>query len=475
MRRTFLIVCLVFSLTAPLAFGQGLRKAFRPTPAPIRPMMAPRNVAFGNVVNSFGISSPTLTRVAPGTFNPSTGAFVPGGAGTSALIARRPFQPVNGSFVPMPDGRYQLLSRQTYNPITNTFVPSPTGNLLQRTRGDFVPSSGSFANVATGTYDPRTASFKPADNGAFSLTSRGNFVPANGFFVPNAFGNFVLTSRQEFDASKNAFVPSPTGSFVVRTPGAFVPASNITTNRFFFNPTVGITTGNNPIFPNTPFGTPTVFGNPYIPVAQAMANSVRVNNAATNVYASNIAYTTAGFPPPFPNSPLGNPYYYWSGPWYPNPWNYNNPYLYNPMYGSYGTPPYTMPYNNYGGTYGSGGNYGNAQQAPVVAPVQANAQPKQAALGAFGVGDEWPLAIRMMNPEQRAKLLEPLEARLQAIATQAVAGRPNPELVKEAQRNLESLHNWLKNRRLDMAEQTFRDADTLLRRIDVALQGMREK
>jgi hypothetical protein len=457
MRRALssLAAILTFAVVAGPASAQ-FRQPVRPMQAGIRPIQVQQRFVVANPFFANPTLTPTLTRATIGSFNPSTGAFMPGGSGNYFLAGRRPFQPVTGTFLPSTSGSFVVGTRQTYNPFTGTFVPSPTGNLVVNSRGDFVPTTGSFARTAQGTVNPRTGAFTPGTDGAYSISSRGLFVPTSGTFVPMPGGNFVLTAKQTFDPNTGSFVPSPTGQFHSRLQGAFLPGTVITNpaNRNF-NPSISVTTA-----PGNPIVT-----NPYIAWAQQLAAGYRAEGAAYN--AATVWSVYANDPNRQLNSPWWPPPYY--NPWYPIPYNQ----------GYYGSAPYSMPYSNgYGGSgYGSP-NGAPQQQAPVNIPVQ-QAQPMQPSpLAAFGIPSEdgavkWPLAFRLMPPNQKRDLLDPLQSQLQIVTAQAAAGRANQALVKEARHKVESLHQWLRTRRLDMAEGTFNDGDAFIRQIDVALQAMR--
>ena len=170
---------------------------------------------------------------------------------------------------------------------------------------------------------------------------------------------------------------------------------------------------------------------------------------------------------------MANPHYYYPTAWptpYMNPYTmpyggsgYSNPYLYTP------TPPY--------------GSYPPAYNTPAVPPFnppmpQGNAGPKQpSVLAAYNVPTEngavqWPLAFRLMSPDQNRELLAPLEAQLQVAAIQAVGGKANPAVLREATTQVEALRQWLDEQRVNLAEGTYNDANAFLGVLDAALKTM---
>jgi len=206
---------------------------------------------------------------------------------------------------------------------------------------------------------------------------------------------------------------------------------------------------------------------------QATRTNIQVANAATRLVnsrqsnlfqfdpAANYAYSAVW------NrlGPYGNPY--WTGPYYP-------PYLstyYYPQIPYYGTP------YSYGAGYGSGIGYAS-YTAPVAAPPTP-APRAVAAVAAFGVATNddgtiaWPFAFRMMSPDAKAKLLDPLAAQLERAASQAAGGKVNPNVVREGQQGVDRLYDWLRSHRLNLAEGSVRDANAFLGRIDAALRTMR--
>ena len=156
-------------------------------------------------------------------------------------------------------------------------------------------------------------------------------------------------------------------------------------------------------------------------------------------------------------------------------------------YGGYSS---AAPYA--GGGYGSSYGASNAYMNPY-AQGYASAQPnsgipayspsasqskQQSVLGALGIPNEdgavqWPLAFRLMSPDKKRELLDPLESQLKVAATQAASDKANPAVLKQAKQNVEDLHKWLLPRRLDLAEGTYRDAVRFLAKLDNALATIR--
>lgn len=287
----------------------------------------------------------------------------------------------------------------------------------------------------------------PSSAGTDILSTKKGVIPSSGTFVPSPTGSFVLKTKETFNPSTGMFSPSPTGNFVLKTQGVFVPA------------TTGI---------NVPSSSgPGSFVAPF--------HSVDPGRAAAHAYRNalmNYAYLN-GF------SPYGvsNPYLWSASSYYPSV--YSQPYSYGSS-GSYG---YGTPYSY--GNYGSGDSsqpYTSSSYSPSKAYTNTPAYTPKAApakqpssLTAFGIPNEdgkilWPLAFRLLAPEQKQEVLEKLEAQLQIATTQAVADKANPRLLKDAQQNVDNLQQWL--RRTDLAEGTYQEAAAFLRKLDKALQAM---
>jgi hypothetical protein len=203
--------------------------------------------------------------------------------------------------------------------------------------------------------------------------------------------------------------------------------------------------------------------NPYIAQARIDAANQTAYGNAWNAYgvAQNNAYLAAqqGYNPGW-----------FVNPWYP----VNYPHL--PYYPPY----YIIPYS-YSPSYGTGATNITTplpQPAPPMPAYGGGATSKRTALDGFGVPTEdgairWPLAFRLLSPDKRAELLDPLQSRLDVAAQQAAAGRANPTIVRDARDDLDRLARWLRSRRLDLAEGSYSEADAFLTRIDNALRAMR--
>jgi hypothetical protein len=194
-----------------------------------------------------------------------------------------------------------------------------------------------------------------------------------------------------------------------------------------------------------------------------------------------------------------NPYYPYVNPWrtVPTGWNGQYPYAWNPYPASYAYPSTYASAGYAGGSYGGGGGYGSAPSyggagygsVPTYNPYSAYADMTPAAapdaknnnsiptLTAFAIPNEggrvtWPLAFRLMNPDQKKDLLDKLEAQLQIVATQAAGGKANPLMLDQAAQTVEKLHQWLRTRRDQIAAGTHRDGEAFLRKLETALKAM---
>jgi hypothetical protein len=255
----------------------------------------------------------------------------------------------------------------------------------------------------------------------------------------------------------------------------------------FRSPVVGFNAGRN--FVPTPIGINLNRGLPPSTVnyLQATHNNLVVQRAATrlvnaqpatfgaNVASANFAAFTYAHSP-YSYNPFG----------YANPFGYVNPFGYG-AYNPYSSPNYGQSYGSpysYGSGYGSGLTYASsgygAPAAPAAQPVPVVAEPKAvAAVSGFGIptNDDgtiaWPFAFRLMSPEAKRELIDPLAGQLEKIANQASRGRANPNMVRESQQGVDRLYQWLRTHRLDMAEGAVRDANAFLGRVDAALRAMR--
>jgi hypothetical protein len=438
----------------------------RPAPRPV-PFNNPYRPAFVNGA-TFVNSGPTVTRTAPGFFNRATGAFAPSPIGNSALSTRFGFQPVQGKFTPSPSGDFVLRQRASFDPVTKTFTPSPTGAFISRERGAFTPATGSFVTSTSGAFNLASGAFLPG-KGAFTLSTNSAFVPTRGTFVPSLTGNFVLSAREAFRPATGTFVTSANGPFTFQVRGDFVPTTKAAA-ALGMPLTVSGGTG----LLNTP-------------LSNAAAQLASLYNTSP---ANALLALQQGLSP----SPMYNPYlaaaYGSFGNPYVNPYAYSNPYQSGygaPATNSYGyANPYTPSSNGYGASYGSsqgyGASYGSSQNNQPNIPaytspgaVQPTQEPLLAALGVPNTDGsvQWPLALRVMPPQKKKELLDPLEAQLQIIAQQSAAGKANPTTVREARDSVDRLFGYLRSHRLDIAEGSFKEARRFLERIDASLDSMK--
>ena len=269
---------------------------------------------------------------------------------------------------------------------------------------NFLPR-GNFVHSAVGTINIGNRSFVPTTTGATSLLrGQGLFMPTSGTFVPALSGNFLLTTREAFNTKTGKFVPSPTGNFLFTTRGDLVSS-----------------TSKSPVGTVLPFS---ALNPPTTVLPVAVTNPVLANPYATgltNPYASGMA----------------------------------NPYV--PYY----MPPYPMT------------NSATSQQingySPAAATNATRAQ-DQAAEGATGIPFEnghvkWPLAFRLLSPENKQKLTDPLEAQILALATHGAGGATTTAVKKDIAR----LSSWLTQHRTDMADATYNDGAAFIRTLDEAL------
>ena len=467
---------LLLGLVANVGSAQGFRRG-----SLMRPV-TPMQTRFGNQQffpfnngfttpfnNSFFTTSGALVRATPGTFNPSTGTFMPSANSPFVLARRGGFQPLNGTFTPSTTGDFVLKVRESFNPNTGSFTPSTAGNFVVRERGTFTPSTGSFVQSASGSVNLATGAFVPSATGAFTLASRGDFVPSKGTFVPSPMGNFVLTTKEAFDPKTGNLVPSATGTFMFQLRGDFVPSTS----------TAQATGSAGTFRPTRSFLDNVLLNNLFL------ANSRGLSNPFSNLASP---FNPFGMPNAF-QSGLFNPY---ATGYVPPAYSYGGyasaaPYS-SGGYGGYASAaPYS--YGGYGGSsYGASNAYMNpnaqgyasAQSSggiPAYSP-SASQSKQQSVLGAFGIPNEggavkWPLAFRLMSPDQKRDLLDPLESQLQVVTTQAASDKASPTVLRQAAQNVGNLYKWLRPRRPDLAEGTYREADVFLAKLDEALKTIR--
>jgi hypothetical protein len=212
-----------------------------------------------------------------------------------------------------------------------------------------------------------------------------------------------------------------------------------------------------------------------------------------------------GFTPPLQMSPWMNPY---MGSGTASPAMFASPPMNLGMaYGGYGglgmAGRYGMGTNPYGSSGGAGsspgggGGYGMSANPyssgggddPDSSPYASTAARggRQSARGgvdlatvlaAYGVPNDgrqvsWPLAFRLMDPDEEQQMREPLEALLRLSATAAVQGRTLPAgLQSGGERAVGRLRRWLRDQEVGMAEGTYREAAGFLRQVERALRAM---
>jgi len=232
---------------------------------------------------------------------------------------------------------------------------------------------------------------------------------------------------------------------------------------------------------------PFAFSN--FPAANAAAYENRVADrafGANNRFANNFALMNGSYPYGYGYGGYGyNPFGWGYNPlgYGYNPYGYGYGYYPNAgSYYSYGYNPYSY-YPTIGGGYGGGGyggdSYGTASYSPAPSSdlgSMSGAKGPQP-LTAFGIPSEkgtvrWPLALRLMPAPLKRELLDKAESQLQIAARQAVSGRPNPLILREAGRSVEQLQQWLRAQRANLAEGTYADAEAFLRNLDQALESM---
>ena len=78
-----------------------------------------------------------------------------------------------------------------------------------------------------------------------------------------------------------------------------------------------------------------------------------------------------------------------------------------------------------------------------------------------------------MSPEQRRNMLQSAESSITAALTQGAAGKANPKIADEARVSIARLRQWLRERRLDLAEGTYNDANRFLQKLDDAIDSVK--
>jgi hypothetical protein len=120
--------------------------------------------------------------------------------------------------------------------------------------------------------------------------------------------------------------------------------------------------------------------------------------------------------------------------------------------------------------------YGSAAAQAYQQPAYGMIDPS-AVLLAYGVPSDhgrlrWPLAFRLMGPQESEAVREPLEALLYMAASGAGQGRIVPWILRDASDNATQLRSWLRDREVGMADVTCQEANDFLRRIEQALAKM---
>jgi hypothetical protein len=461
---------------------QPVSGSFVPTPGGPFRIATQQFSPLGNIVTTRGTFVPSdgsFARFSQGSFNPNDLSFVPSGGGASFLRSRGVFVPSNGNFVPSPLGNFVLTTRQAFNPQTNTFVPSADGGFVSNVRGAFVPNNANRVffptpiglNLGNGAFIPNS-SFALA-NGFFptsTITSPAGSALWNGYFpstgivgptnpyilqARNSAANFTAYSQAINRAYSNSIYTfrSP---YLPVFPQPIIPPVPLPTPIAALSPPYNPNTPSNPAFASTaasalangyfPSTTTGNVGptNPYILQARNdAANFTAYGQAVNNAYLNSIYRANRGFfvhplPPPVP---LPQPYY-------PSNYNYNT----NPNYNT----PTTSSYS----------------------PAPANAPRAPAAVAAFAIPSNddgsiaWPFAFRLLAPDAKRALIEPLESQLQLLSSQATVGRVNPAIAREAREGVDRLYRWLREHRLDLAEGSVSDANRFLGRVDGALRAI---
>ncbi len=254
----------------------------------------------------------------------------------------------------------------------------------------------------------------PAPNGTSLLIGRGFFLPTNGTFVPTPFGNFSLITREAFNPMTRTLVPSPTGDVLLATRGDLISSTT---------------------------KTPVDSVVPLLPAVNA--------NVTVNPYAGSMV----------------NPYV-------PSALVANSPYaaMSYPYGSSYGTP-----------MYSNTATAPNSSTQPTTksTPEAAGATPVQIALGAYGIPVkaghiDWPLAFRMLSPDKKQEMTDPLENQLLALASQGTGATLNPAFFQEVKQNVERLSAWLVAHRTDMAEATYQDGVAFLKNVSATVKALNQ-
>jgi len=111
-------------------------------------------------------------------------------------------------------------------------------------------------------------------------------------------------------------------------------------------------------------------------------------------------------------------------------------------------------------------------------PYDSRPQSLGTLLAAAGVPNDhgqlrWPLALRVLPPApETAELRQQLEAELQLVAAQSLAGRLDPRSVQTANQLADKLQARLADRGYLLASGTYEDGDQFLKRLHKALAAL---
>jgi hypothetical protein len=276
-----------------------------------------------------------------------------------------------------------------------------------------LPPGGNFAHATLGNFTLGSSQFMPAQNGTSLLVGRGYFLPTNGTFVPTPLGNFSLVTREAFNPMTRTLMPSPTGNVLLATRGDLISSTTKTPV--------------NSVVPVLPAVNPSVMVNPY---AGTMVNPYMPGAMATSPYAAM----------PYPNG------------------------------SSYGTPMYTNTATS---------PIATTQATPKSTSDTTSATPAQIALGAYGISMnaghiDWPLAFRLLSPDKKRELTDPLESQLLALAGQSSGATLNPAFSQEVKQNVDRLSAWLTAHQTDIAEATYQDGVAFLKNVKATVKALNQ-
>jgi hypothetical protein len=226
------------------------------------------------------------------------------------------------------------------------------------------------------------------------------------------------------------------------------------------------------VSPNAPFYNPLMplaRAGPGTSMQQAMFNAVAPPAAASRLPPWEFGYN----PYPAPAMPGGTPAY--------NPSGSGGYGMVNPYAGAYGGYGMANPYGGgYGGYAAAANPYGQGGAAVARQSYQTPASSRadlSTVLTAYGIPNDrgklrWPLAFRLMDPDESQEMRQPLEALLRLAAAASMRGAVAPEAIKAADKAAGRLRRWLRDQQVGMAEGTYRDADRFLRHVEQALKAL---